>query len=531
MSHLGPDPSLEFKCPDYSTSIGANTEDRKRRPVEWDQAQKAAEITDAEGDRLGGFEQRAAAARRLAHPHSVVVAEINKDDAPNPFRRLLIIPTSAEYKEIECVPEKHCLHRQAAQDLKVLDVVRLVGMILGVPSLPPSFAPPSNYETKMTWITVHGDADGEVSAQDLTHSLEGVPVKEWEGRVLYLQIHGKKNRLGTSEKDIVEMATKFPPPKWLSSDTLRRAYTKMYNLPANRCFLSGHVDPAGVIMTHVVPFQMGSALVHELMRSVDERSNEVQEVYGDWSVFDADPENPIIGGVHLFSKHSGWVPLADPKGTVNAAFNLRPVDAFLEGVTDSGNGIFISTTPKLWLPRQDNLYSQVFFYGEVKYDLLPIPAPPPVSTVDEISAFLLASFADAARLYLRFGSDDLRKETNSTFQRLKDCLAAMKQEAEQLREQKRKKGDDTDGSEGRKADPSPHPGLDYLNALFTSKAELEHKGKDSKSRLTPQSQDILSTLFGVHKPGPDDEERLGILHEKVQIYFAMLANWKSGLGR
>ncbi|KAJ6515404.1 hypothetical protein C8R45DRAFT_919453 [Mycena sanguinolenta] len=318
-------------------------------------------------------------------PHCVVVAKINKHDVQNSFRRLLIIPTSAEYEEIDCVTEKYRLHPQAAQDLKVLDLVCLLGMILGVPSPPPGFAPPSSYETKMTWITVHSaDENGEVSEQDLTHSLPS-----------------------------------------------------------------------------------------------------------------------------LFSKHSGWAPPSNPKGTVNTALNLRPIEATLQQINPNcGSDAIILCINCFTFPARSNmiLYLNPF---------LLLPARPTISPLP------LGFFCRC---------------NSSLPARLKECLAAIKQEVEQQKRKRKSTNGEVAGIRvssrsfcffrfGGRNDRAIS--LNYLDALFTSKAELEHDGGDVKSQLTPRSQDILSTLLNVYKPRREDEQPLGILHDKVQIYFAMLANWKA----
>ena len=126
----------------------------------------------------------------LAHPHSVIFAEIDGEN----LQPLFILPVSEDYVEVDVIPSSHRLHPEAAENLKILDIVRLVGMIFGIPSFSPCFQPPAHLQNTTGRITVHAaDPNGHIPEEDITPTLVGVSVKEWEGRVVLIKVHGKRS--------------------------------------------------------------------------------------------------------------------------------------------------------------------------------------------------------------------------------------------------------------------------------------------------------------------------------------------------
>ncbi|KAJ6520253.1 hypothetical protein C8R45DRAFT_54256 [Mycena sanguinolenta] len=310
----------------------------------------------------------------------------------------------------------------------------------------------------------------------------------------------------------------------------------MFRLPANQCFISGieMEDSTGIEMMHVVPLEIGSAVVSRLMTLVHERCDAVHNAYRDLDDFNyvPDPENPIICDAKLFSSNAKWVGPPLTQRTINLAFNIRPVSAFLHRVNDLGSGLLISTKPKLWLNREHNIYTVGPIYRQLQqHDFTSLPTTTTVRTSNDKSAYLLASFADAATIYERFATQHLRSQAQSIFQRLKSCLAVSKQEDDDFAPDHQ---DDV-----KKVDQSTPssiilgPGLAHLRNLFTSPDDLVYEDSESESvdeelKLAPTSKDVLVSLFRVTDPGADEEKRLEHLHEQVKIYFMMLANWQAG---
>ncbi|KAF7337609.1 hypothetical protein MSAN_02234200 [Mycena sanguinolenta] len=554
------DPALE-KCPEFGdihfngardammTALGVDNEEviriltaewkagREIRKKEWDESEAGIA---AEAER----KKKAAAVRAIAHPHSVVVAEITHD-GKSPFRRLLIIPTSDKYKRAEDVPTAHRLNPEASVRLKLLDVIRLIGLLL---------------------------------------DLEEVVVKDWEGRAVFLEIHD--NKKGTHKdlaRVVTNLARQLPADARDKTDTLRKTFTETFDLPTDRCWLSGIQmrNAVGLEMIHLIPFQLGSAVAFNLLNAVHQRCNDITESSGE--------EFPCL--------HSG-----------------------------SPQSVLVQFIKKLITHAP------------------PFPPSTPVSSLDELTAFLLASFADAATLFICFASRDLRDETLSVFEELKADLAAIKgkrkresnvqneddergEEDDAISTKKKGKkkkqiagvdpqhrnNDDTEShgggasgtgggssrldstsgpgsggggsgsgngstsggsgsgsggpeknteggdvpeegmpesnSGGKISDSSSYtqlslvgsaseslntdvdtddqpdknvkinyPGLDHVWRLFTTPAELV---RDEESELSPESEAFLGTLFNVRELSGDEEERFEVLHQKIQIFLTI----------
>ncbi|KAJ7091134.1 hypothetical protein C8R44DRAFT_412804 [Mycena epipterygia] len=454
------------------------------------------------------------------------------------MRHIFIIPVFPS-------SEPNCLHPSAARLLKVIDVIRLASLFLGVLSFSP-YLHTKEMPAEAAWMTVHEEVvptnnENPVSEENVTALVGETCVSQWVNRVLWLRLRGKQPGLcsaspgwcfkktnvpvsGTTiddvARDIVARLSSTAPDLRADTWTLHDKFKATYRKDPLTCELSG--DQLATEMMHIVPFELNSMVIYELLRAVKTRADKQWDVMPTELSEDArDHRSPIIGNVALLNSSLDLLDMG-PSDAINAPRNLFVASSALHSINDKKHGLLLSTDPPIWLDSVNTVNSVASFTKEVAHQNLPTAAPLLVRTVAERERYIVRWLADAATMYIRFASKNLQIRTQLLFTNIKKAIADQKQK-------RRKASDSTeDGEREKKKMKTDHRGFDHLEHLFTEPSDLEYEGDwvpdDERRVLSHKSRRILQDLFNVLAPGSDEVERLEELHMKVVAYFGLLAN-------
>ncbi|KAJ7136026.1 hypothetical protein C8R44DRAFT_976749 [Mycena epipterygia] len=207
-----------------------------------------------------------------------------------------------------------------------------------------------------------------------------------------------------------------------------------------------------------------------------------------------------------------------PLESIDLPINLMVGSTALHKTIDKLFGLLTSTTPKLWLIDTITVHSDSYFSPGVKSSTLPKAPPTPPFSGMEANRFVVRGLADASHMYLRFGTEQLRREASKLKQDLKQAIVAQEEELRPARPRKRQRTDDhSKGTE-------PAWSSDHLSNLLTSPDDVEY---DEDGGLDARTEQVLVDLFDVRSPNRDDVERQEELHAKALAVLAMLANFRS----
>ncbi|KAJ7204457.1 hypothetical protein GGX14DRAFT_460471 [Mycena pura] len=496
---------------------------------------------------------------RAPSQNAFTIAQLNQDHTP--FRTLFRMPLNEDYVR-HGVPKCRRLPPFAASSFKIVDALRLTSLFLGVLSFPDEF-PTTSLEahSNLTWVTAHEDTEDVVQAEDITKKLGGLSVGDWSGRILWVRIHGKQPASLRSVFDkIFDTMVTTKEDVRPSDETLRKKISRDFEKELDRCEFTG--DSLACQYMHVIPFELGSSVVYILLKAVESRANLIWDTFEESLRTLYDTSSPTIGNVVLLNQRK-WQHLItqDPTDTINIAANIIIGSVTIHYVSDQLSGLLLSTQPRLWLLQEAITQTYTAFTREVVDPRLPSAATPRIKSDAEVAAFLLWSLSDAATLYLRFATKDLKAEAEGL---VRDFRAKLTERKELLKKRKRE-ADEGDGGQRKKQKkskneapaamnsittlPAPmkkvgtsvYPSLEKWCSLLTYPHELEYIEGDEpvlpklfletlgieedEPELTADSKQVLENV-GI-QPESRGIERFGVIHEKATAFLLMLANWSA----
>ncbi|KAJ7146097.1 hypothetical protein C8R44DRAFT_756563 [Mycena epipterygia] len=324
------------------------------------------------------------------------------------------------------------IHPTAAKSLKVLDLVRLAGLFLGILSFPLEM-PTDKMPPNVTWITTHLDVgNGDIDTEDATSTLGDSCVCDWANQVLWLRIRGKQadSPRDQAEKIMLSVSAKDPEKRG-DTRTLQRRFKNEFKRDFWRCEFSG--DELATQVMHIIPVEMGTGVMSELLRVVRERADSYwTSLESELGAHPHDPAAPIIGNMAMLTKD---VVLVQDK-CINSAKNLAVGACSIHDVNDKEHGILTSSLPPVWLVNANTSHSVTAFTRGIIHDELPTAEAMPLEHTSDQERFVVRWLADAITIYMLFATTVLHGETDDLVKRIKEAI--------ELRKDAKKKGDGED---------------------------------------------------------------------------------------